>query len=99
TAGRAVIFSGATVAIGLALLLFMPLPFIRAIGVAGVLIPLVSLLAAATLQPALLVIYGRRGTHRAPVAQWLPLPVQQVGDDVEPRVWARLARSRKRGDG
>ena len=93
TAGRAVIFSGATVAIGLALLLFMPLPFIRAIGVAGFLIPLVSLFAAATLQPALLVLYGRRGTHRAPVAQWLRLPVQQVGDDVEHRFWARLARS------
>jgi putative drug exporter of the RND superfamily len=93
TAGRAVIFSGATVAIGLALLLFMPLPFIRAIGVAGLLIPLVSLLAAATLQPALLVLYGRRGTHRAPVAQWLRLPVQQIGDDVEHRFWARLARS------
>src|SRR5436190_2604339 len=29
TAGRAVVFSGATVAIGLALLLFMPLPFMR----------------------------------------------------------------------
>jgi RND superfamily putative drug exporter len=93
TAGRAVIFSGGTVAIGLALLLFMPLPFIRAIGIAGFLIPLVSLLAAATLQPALLVLYGRRGTHRAPVAQWLRLPVQQVGDDVEHRFWARLARS------
>jgi RND superfamily putative drug exporter len=93
TAGRAVIFSGATVAIGLALLLFMPLPFMRAMGVGGFLIPLVSLLAAATLQPALLAIYGRRGTHRAPVAQWLRLPVRQVGDDVEHRFWARLARS------
>jgi len=93
TAGRAVIFSGATVAVGLALLLFMPLPFIRAIGVGGFLIPLVSLLAAATLQPALLAIYGRRGTHRAPVARWLRLPVRQVGDDVEHRFWARLARS------
>jgi uncharacterized membrane protein YdfJ with MMPL/SSD domain len=93
TAGRAVIFSGATVAIGLALLLFMPLPFMRAMGVGGFLIPLVSLVAAATLQPALLVIYGRRGTHRAPVAQWLRLPVRQIGDDVEHRFWARLARS------
>ena len=54
TAGRAVIFSGATVAIGLALLLFMPLPFMRSMGVGGFLIPLVSILAAATLQPALL---------------------------------------------
>src|SRR5205085_3914819 len=45
TAGRAVMFSGATVAIGLALLLFMPLPFIRSMGVGGFLIPLVSLVA------------------------------------------------------
>ena len=47
TAGRAVVFSGATVAIGLALLIFMPLPFIRAIGIGGFLLPVVSLLAAA----------------------------------------------------
>ena len=71
TAGRAVIFSGVTVAIGLALLLFMPLPFMRAMGVGGFLIPIVSILAAATLQPALLSIYGRRGTHRAPGRGWL----------------------------
>jgi RND superfamily putative drug exporter len=93
TAGRAVIVSGFTVAIGLALLLFMPLPFMRAMGVGGFLIPIVSILAAATLQPALLAIYGRRGTHRAHVASWLRLPVRQVGDDVEHRFWARLARS------
>jgi putative drug exporter of the RND superfamily len=61
TAGRAVIFSGATVAIGLALLIFMPLPFVRAIGIGGFLLPVVSVFAAATLQPALLSIYGRRG--------------------------------------
>ena len=53
TAGRAVIFSGATVAIGLGLLLFMPVPFMRSMGVGGFLIPLVSIAAAATLQPAL----------------------------------------------
>ncbi|MEN3313036.1 MAG: putative drug exporter of the superfamily, partial [Actinomycetota bacterium] len=68
TAGRAVIFSGATVAIGLALLLFMPLPFMRSMGLGGFLIPLVSILAAATLQPALLSLYGRRGVRRVHVA-------------------------------
>jgi uncharacterized membrane protein YdfJ with MMPL/SSD domain len=99
TAGRAVIFSGATVAIGLALLLFMPLPFMRSMGVGGFLIPIVSILAAATLQPALLSIYGRRGTHRAPVAAFLrdrlhlPVRVAEHPDDVEHRFWARLARS------
>ena len=64
TAGRAVVFSGATVAIGLALLLFMPSPFMRSMGIGGFLIPLVSILAATTLQPALLSLYGRRGTRR-----------------------------------
>ena len=71
TAGRAVMVSGATVAIGLALLMFMPLPFVRAIGIGGFLLPIVSILAAATLQPALLSIYGRRGTRRVPVAAFL----------------------------
>src|SRR5919198_1376096 len=86
----------ATVAIGLALLLFMPLPFMRSMGVGGFLIPLVSIAAAATLQPALLSVYGRRGTKRVPVAPWLrrhgvPLP-HLAGPDVEHGFWARLAR-------
>jgi uncharacterized membrane protein YdfJ with MMPL/SSD domain len=97
TAGRAVIFSGATVAIGLALLLFMPLPFMRSMGVGGFLIPLVSIAAAATLQPALLSLYGVRGTKRVHVAEWLrgrglPLP-RFAGKDVEHGFWARLARA------
>src|SRR5919199_1162751 len=86
TAGRAVVFSGATVAIGLALLLFMPLPFMRMLGVAGFLIPIVSIVAAVTLQPVLLSYYGRRGTARKRI-----LP----GDPIDPEhgFWARLARS------
>jgi len=59
TAGRAVVFSGATVAIGLALLLFVPVPFIRSLGLGGFLVPLVSLAAALTVQPALLSLLGR----------------------------------------
>ncbi len=96
TAGRAVMFSGATVAIGLSLLLFMPLPFMRSMGVGGFLIPLISILAAATLQPALLSVYGRRGVARVHVAEWfrrkgVPLP-HLAGADVEHGFWARLAR-------
>jgi RND superfamily putative drug exporter len=86
TAGRAVVFSGATVAIGLALLLFMPLPFMRMMGVAGFLIPIVSIAAAVTLQPVLLVMYGRRGIARKRI-----LPGEPV--DPERGFWARLARS------
>ena len=58
TAGHAVLFSGATVAIGLACLVLIPLPFIRSMGVGGLLIPLVSIAAALTLLPALLAIFG-----------------------------------------
>ena len=71
TAGRAVVFSGATVAIGLALLLFMPLPFMVSMGIGGFLIPLMSILAAVTLQPALLSLFGRRGVRRVHVADTL----------------------------
>src|SRR5207247_9320518 len=64
TAGRSVVFSGATVALGLALLLFIPVPFVRSLGIGGLLIPLVSVAAATTLLPALLSLYGRHGSSR-----------------------------------
>jgi putative drug exporter of the RND superfamily len=86
TAGRSVVFSGATVAIGLAMLIALPLPFMRMLGVAGFLIPLVSILAALTLQPALLSLFGRRGVARRRV-----LPTEPI--DPEKGFWARLARS------
>jgi RND superfamily putative drug exporter len=60
TAGRATLFSGMVVAIGLALLVLMPLPFMRSMGVGGLLVPLVSIAASATLLPALLAVMGRR---------------------------------------
>src|SRR5262249_55189274 len=50
SAGRSVVFSGLAVAIGLAVLLSMPVPFLRTMGLEGLLIPLVSIAAALTLQ-------------------------------------------------
>ena len=80
TAGRAVVASGLAVAAGLGLLLLMPVPLLRSMGVGGLLIPLASILAALTLQPSLLSLLGRRAarSHRR---------------GVEHGVWARLARS------
>jgi len=69
TAGRAVAFSGLAVAIGLSALLFVPVPFIRSLGVGGLLVPLVSLAGVVTLQPVLLAALGRSGmTTNAPAA-------------------------------
>src|SRR5437764_5300438 len=59
-AGKAVIVSGSTVAVGLLSLIVLPLPFIRSIGIGGMLIPAVSVLAAITLLPALLAVLGER---------------------------------------
>jgi RND superfamily putative drug exporter len=63
TAGRATLFSGLTVAVGLGLLIFMPVPFMRSMGVGGVLVPLVSIAASATFLPAVLAVMGR-GVNR-----------------------------------
>ena len=61
TAGRTVILSGFIVSLGLATLLLVPVPFIRSLGAAGLVVPVVSVFAALTLQPALLSILGRSG--------------------------------------
>jgi RND superfamily putative drug exporter len=60
TAGHAVFASGVTVAISLLALLVVPVPALRSMGVAGLLIPLVSVSAVLTLLPALLSSIGPR---------------------------------------
>ena len=87
TAGRAVVFSGTAVAIGLALMLFMPLPFMRGFGLAGLLIPLVSVLAAVTLLPVLLYLLEDRLDR----VRLVPKRVIERREDSERNFWARLA--------
>ena len=60
TAGRTVVLSGITVSLALSTLLLVPVPFVRSLGIAGVLVPLVSVFAALTLQPVLLSLLGNR---------------------------------------
>ncbi|HET7046142.1 MAG TPA: MMPL family transporter [Gaiellaceae bacterium] len=64
TAGRAVLISGTTVSIGLFALVALPVPFLRSIGYAGLLIPLVSVAAALTLLPVVLAVAGPRLDRR-----------------------------------
>ena len=49
TAGRAVVFSGVTVALGLLALVILPVPFLRSVGYGGMIIPLVSVCVTLTL--------------------------------------------------
>jgi putative drug exporter of the RND superfamily len=80
TAGRAVVFSGITVAIGLLALIALPLPFLRSMGYGGMLIPLVSTLAAITLLPVVMSKLGAR----------LDWPHRRT-DDKASRTWIRWA--------
>jgi len=60
SAGRAVLFSGLTVGIGLLALVVLPVPGLRSIGFGGMLIPVVSVAVSLTLLPALLGSIGPR---------------------------------------
>ncbi len=81
TAGRSVVFSGVTVAVSLAALVLVPLPFLRSIGLGGLLIPLLSVATSLTLLPVLLATIG-------PKLQW---PRKHVRSPVS-RTWGRIAR-------
>jgi RND superfamily putative drug exporter len=59
-AGSAVVVSGTTVAIALLALVALPVPFLRSIGIAGMLIPLLSVAVAITLLPVVLATIGPR---------------------------------------
>ena len=85
-AGRSVIVSGTTVAIGLVSMLILPLPFIRSIGLGGMLIPLVSVLASITLTPALLRLLGPKINRLRVMPKRLLTP-----DDAESGFWLRWA--------
>ena len=69
TAGRAVVFSGLTVAIGLSGLLFFEGTFLASLGLAGAIVVAMAVIYALTFLPALLAILGPR------VNAWrLPFP-------------------------
>jgi putative drug exporter of the RND superfamily len=83
TAGRAILFSGLTVAIGLAGLLFYTGTALVSMGIAGAIVVAISVLYGVTLLPALLAILGRRiNSIRVPILQ--PKPFGQGA-------WHRLA--------
>lgn len=85
TAGRTVLLSGLTASIGLATLFLVPIPFIRSLGAAGLVVPVVSVLAALTLQPILLYYMGRTGFK----SYWIT-GVFNRSDEMN-GIWAKIA--------
>jgi RND superfamily putative drug exporter len=81
TAGRSVLVSGLTVALGLLALIVVPIQFMRSIGIGGMLIPVVSVAVTLTLLPIALTGFGRK-------IDWPKLR----HEDKPSRAWTRWAR-------
>jgi len=80
TTGRAAIVSGGVVAASLTAILILPVPFIQSLGVTGVIVPVVAVLALVTLQPALLSL----------VSGWASRPLWPAQIDAFRGMWDRL---------
>ncbi|WP_431872810.1 MMPL family transporter [Nocardiopsis eucommiae] len=94
TAGRTVAFSGVTVGIAFAGLLFFPQPILKSIGFGGIAVVAFDLIAALVFLPALMAVVGRRIDRLA-----LPLPRRTVTGVIDENTgaWARFARTVMRG--
>ncbi|PSK98198.1 RND superfamily putative drug exporter [Murinocardiopsis flavida] len=90
TAGRTVAFSGVTVMISFAGLLFFPQPIMRSVGLGGMAVVLFDVIAALVMLPALLAVVGRRVDSLR-----LPLPRRTATGAAAHRIggWSRLAHS------
>ena len=85
TAGRAILFSGMTVAIGLLSRLFLGLGHLGSMGLAGTIVVILAVLYAMTFLPALLAILGPR------VDAWRLPFLHPDRPDEGPGFWHRLA--------
>jgi putative drug exporter of the RND superfamily len=84
TAGRAVFFSGLTVLLGLLGLVLFEFMILRSVGIAGGIVVALAVLAALTLLPALLTLYGQH-LDRLAIRRVNARPAAEGP-------WARLAR-------
>ncbi|MEV0679355.1 MMPL family transporter [Actinosynnema sp. NPDC050436] len=89
TTGRTIVFSALLVSAALGSLLVFPVQFVYSMGVAGVLAPLLAVVAALVVLPPLVVLLGRRiGTSAAP--RWRA--ARREGRLADEGFWYRLAR-------
>ncbi|MDO8736532.1 MAG: MMPL family transporter [Thermoleophilia bacterium] len=90
TAGRAVVFSGAAVVIGLAMLTLFSFVFMRSLGIGGMLVAAISVLLAITLLPALLAIMGNKVNS----ARLIPAKYLLAGGGRFWHFWSRMVMRR-----
>ncbi|WP_324013088.1 MMPL family transporter [Microbacterium sp. JZ37] len=84
TAGRTILFSGATVAASLAVLFVFPLPFLSSFAYAGIAVVLTAIIGSTVFLPAVLRLLGTRALPRGEGQR-------QRQPDGDASGWARLA--------
>ncbi|GAA3445804.1 MMPL family transporter [Planomonospora venezuelensis] len=89
-AGRAVLFSGTAVAIGLVTMVVLPVPFLRSLGLAGMVIAAASVAVTLTVLPVLLALAGQRLERRRGAAGTPTTPFQREAK--AGRAWSAWAR-------
>ncbi len=97
TAGKAVLFSGATVALALSGIIFMPTTIFRSLGAGAVMVVLVAMFAIITLVPVALRLIGNwinwpRRTQSHPVQHADP-SVRWSDDELYSGFWGRASRA------
>ena len=91
TVGKAIFFSGVTVIVGLAATQFFPLPALRSMGQAGMIVVALAMVYGLTFLPALLALLGTR-------VDALRLGRSRPASDASP-FWGRVARGVMRRPG
>jgi RND superfamily putative drug exporter len=95
TAGRAVAFSGLTVTIGLMGLTFFHINMLHSVGLGGIMVVMLAVLAAITLLPATLAILGTR-VNMLPVMfprlWWRPARIVDTMEEPHHGFWYRLSQ-------
>ncbi|MEX0799755.1 MAG: MMPL family transporter [Dehalococcoidia bacterium] len=85
TAGRAVLFSGGTVVVGLLGMLIIPASIYRSLAAGAIIVAIITVIASLTLLPAILSILGDRvNSLRVPF-------LQRLGSGDGPGFWGRAA--------
>ncbi|RJQ45683.1 MAG: MMPL family transporter [Gaiellales bacterium] len=90
TAGRAVVFSGAAVIVGMAMLVPFDFIFMRSLGVGGMVVAAVSVVIAVSLLPAALGVLGRR----IDTARVAPARLTEGGGGRFWQNWSRMVMGR-----
>jgi RND superfamily putative drug exporter len=86
SSGRSIVFSAAAITACLATVMLVPVPLLRALSLAGMVVTVLAAVIALTVLPACLLLLGPRAAAWDPLARW-----RRAGTGEASRFWRRTA--------